>query len=177
MTNIKKPKYRLIKPNIKYIDQFIDIWSNPKMTLYDEIMDLDKDNVIYKLITENERLVKEKKKVTFFIVNNNILIGNASLYKIDLHNKKAEIGLTINYNYWNKGYATSVIKDLLKIGFEDLKLNRIEGFVQPKNIASKRVLEKTGFIKEGYLRQNSKYYNKLKDEEIYAILKKDYFKR
>ncbi len=177
MTNIKKPKYRLIKPNIKYIDQFIDIWSNPKMFEYDEIINLERNNVIYKLITENERLVKEKKKICYFVVNNNVLIGDVGLNKIDLHNKKAEIFYAINYKYWNKGYATNVIKDILKIGFEDLKLNRIESIVQPKNIASKRVLEKTDFIKEGYLRQNSKYYNKLKDEEIYAILKKDYFKR
>ncbi len=47
------------------------------------------------------------------------------------------------------------INVLLNYGFTDLKYNRIEAFVEGKNIGCKRLLEKMKFKKEGLLREGT----------------------
>ena len=54
--------------------------------------------------------------------------------------------------YWGNGFATQAVGLAIGKGFEDLGVERIEAFVDPANIASQRVLEKNGFVKEGLLR-------------------------
>jgi [ribosomal protein S5]-alanine N-acetyltransferase len=46
--------------------------------------------------------------------------------------------------HWGQGLATEVALASVRYGFADLGLKRIIGLVMPKNIASLRVLEKTG---------------------------------
>lgn len=53
-------------------------------------------------------------------------------------------------------------------------LNRIEAFVEPENVGSRKVLEKIGFREEGILKENYYWKNRFVDKAIYAFLKKDY---
>jgi [ribosomal protein S5]-alanine N-acetyltransferase len=46
--------------------------------------------------------------------------------------------------YWGQGFATEAALASVRFGFADLDLKRIIGLVMPENIASVRVLEKTG---------------------------------
>ncbi len=50
----------------------------------------------------------------------------------------------------NKGYITEAIARGIRIIFEEVKLNRIEVAVLPRNTPSLRVMEKLGFVREGY---------------------------
>jgi [ribosomal protein S5]-alanine N-acetyltransferase len=54
--------------------------------------------------------------------------------------------------------------------FEVLKLHRIEAGVMPHNIGSIRVLEKTGFHKEGLSKKNVKINGKWEDHLHFAIV-------
>jgi ribosomal-protein-alanine N-acetyltransferase len=45
---------------------------------------------------------------------------------------------------WNKGFATEIAKALIKYGFEELGLDRIEGSADAPNLSSHRVMEKSG---------------------------------
>jgi ribosomal-protein-alanine N-acetyltransferase len=49
---------------------------------------------------------------------------------------------------------TEALKLALEIGFKDLKFHRITAGVNPTNVASLKVLEKVGFVREGYARKN-----------------------
>jgi len=51
--------------------------------------------------------------------------------------------------HWGQGLATEVALASVRYGFADLGLKRIIGLVMPKNIASVRVLEKTGLRYSG----------------------------
>jgi RimJ/RimL family protein N-acetyltransferase len=51
--------------------------------------------------------------------------------------------------HWGQGLATEVALASVRYGFADLGLKRIIGLVMPKNIASLRVLEKTGLRYSG----------------------------
>ncbi len=74
---------------------------------------------------------------------------------------ETDIGFRFLPQYWGKGIATEVSKEIIKYGFEVLKLERIIGIADPENIASCRVLEKIGlkFYKIDTYDDSDKKYN------------------
>ena len=55
-----------------------------------------------------------------------------------------DIGFRLIKKYWNKGYATEASKACIDYGFNKLGINWIVGRAMKENIASVRVLEKSG---------------------------------
>lgn len=58
--------------------------------------------------------------------------------------KETDIGYRFLPKYWGKGIATEVSKEIIKYGFNELKLEKIIGIAMPENIGSWKVLEKIG---------------------------------
>lgn len=58
------------------------------------------------------------------------------------------MGYIMNPLFWNQGYATEVSRALVNFGFTQLNLATIRATCDSRNSASKRVLEKTGFVLE-----------------------------
>lgn len=103
-------------------------------------------------------------------IDTNTFIGLAG---ISLSNDKFKIG-EIFYKllpeYWGKGYATEVSKKIIETGFENFKLHRIEAGCAVKNKKSIRVLEKSGMIREGILREILPIRGEWVDSYIYSII-------
>ena len=60
-----------------------------------------------------------------------------------------EIGYGIMEKYQEHGYATEAVKALSAWAFQEPKVTAIEAEIEDKNIASKKVLEKCGFVFTG----------------------------
>jgi len=73
-----------------------------------------------------------------------LMIGNAS--NLDLTDMEGEIGYWIGKPFWGNGYIPEAAKELIRHGFEDLKLEKIWCGYFEGNIKSKRAQEKCGFI-------------------------------
>uniref|UniRef100_A0A0D6QS83 N-acetyltransferase domain-containing protein n=1 Tax=Araucaria cunninghamii TaxID=56994 RepID=A0A0D6QS83_ARACU len=87
---------------------------------------------------------------------------------------RAKIGYVVASNWWGKGIATQAVRLALSTAFRDLpNLERIEGLVEPENLASQRVLEKAGFVKEGLLCKYSTIKGRTRDFYIYSFLCSD----
>ena len=84
-------------------------------------------------------------------------------------NRRVEMGYTISRAYWGQGLATEAVQALIGFGFEKMKLVRIEAVVLPENLASARVLEKSGMQFEGLLHGYQVWRNKPCDLRMYAI--------
>jgi [ribosomal protein S5]-alanine N-acetyltransferase len=78
-------------------------------------------------------------------------IGQAGIFHIGHYDlqPEIEIGYRFHVKYWGQGFATEVTKALVAWGFEHIDLNTIVSFVESENIASQRVLEKSGFHPTG----------------------------
>ncbi len=87
----------------------------------------------------------------------------------------SEIWYKIHPNKWNKGYASEAVKLALSFCFITLKLHRVFAGCATENIASIKVLEKNGFIREGFHRKTLPIRGKWVDNYEYAILEEDYF--
>ena len=60
----------------------------------------------------------------------------------------AEIGYALRLSAWGKGYMTDAVRLISDWAFRSLKLNEIFADVHPDNVASQRVLEKSGFRRQ-----------------------------
>ena len=59
-----------------------------------------------------------------------------------------EIGYSLFEEHWGKGYATEMAEAMVAYALQALKPQKLIGFVDSRNPASMRVLEKVGLIKE-----------------------------
>lgn len=81
------------------------------------------------------------------------LVGTTRLYDIDRQHLSAEIGATIYAKSAQRTHINTTCKFLLlSYAFEDLGLVRVQIRTDAENLASQRAIERIGFIKEGYLR-------------------------
>ncbi len=69
----------------------------------------------------------------------------------------AELGFWIGEPYWNFGYASEAIKEIIRFGFERLNLEMIYGTVYTTNTASSRVMLKNGFTSKGTFGKTEMY--------------------
>lgn len=98
------------------------------------------------------------------------------LFGLKLSNDKynrGEVWYKNHPNQWNKGYATEALNRIIDFGFDECKLHRIQAGCAVENLASIRVLEKVGMIKEGRGRQILPLKSGWSDNFEYSILETD----
>ncbi|MDE7082662.1 MAG: GNAT family N-acetyltransferase [Clostridia bacterium] len=99
-------------------------------------------------------------------------VGSIGVFRQEnIHSKTAEMGYYIGENYWNKGIATSAIKQTCDFVFKNSDIIRIYAEPFARNEASCRVLEKAGFDCEGTLRKNAVKNGIVEDMKMYAKIK------
>lgn len=96
---------------------------------------------------------------------NQIRIGSISLWNVNWRHRRAEIGIWIIPSYWNKGFGKISIELIKNIGFNHLKLNRLEAHMAVENKRSISLFKQCGFEVEGtlkkYLNFEGHYYDAL----------------
>lgn len=101
------------------------------------------------------------------------LVGGIGLHP-EMEQHRAELGYWIGVPFWGNGYATEAAREVVRYGFEELKLNRIFATHFVGNDASARVLQKIGMRYEGCMRQAVFRWGKFIDLKLYAILREEY---
>lgn len=108
---------------------------------------------------------------------NSKLIGSIDFVKYEEKNFSAEIGYVLNRKYWNKGIMTEAVEAIIKFGFEEMNLNRIEMRHNVMNIGSERVMQKNALKYEGTLREKEFLKKEFVDINYYSILRDEYYKK
>jgi len=101
-------------------------------------------------------------------------IGEAGILSFNKKNRRAVIGYNLIPEYWGNGYATEITKGLVEYLFEEENAERVEALVVDDNMASRKVLEKSGFIVEGVLRNFANIDNEYYDVFYYGMIRSDY---
>lgn len=110
------------------------------------------------------------------IKGNPNLIGIIGHFRIQPQNYRAEIGYMILPEYHGQGIVAEAIKEVVRYGFEEINLHSIEAIIDPNNLASERVLQKNGFVKEAHILENEFFDGRFIDTVIYSLLKRDFKK-
>lgn len=88
----------------------------------------------------------------------------------DVYRKSAKVGYWLGEPFWGRGIATAAVRALSELAFAQLDVVRLEAAVFGWNLASARVLEKAGYVREGVLRRSVFKDGQLADSFLYARL-------
>lgn len=102
------------------------------------------------------------------------MIGTAGVLFWDQAARRSEIGYAMSWAYWGLGLMSEVVREVLRFGFEEMDLNRIEARCDARNSASAGVLRKWGFQHEGTLREQFVQHGELWDMLLFAILRREW---
>jgi RimJ/RimL family protein N-acetyltransferase len=127
-----------------------------------------------------KKYISDKRRRVFKVRNTKTseIIGHCEINKIDLKNMNARICrmLIASKNNRNKGYCKLIINNLLKIGFLDLKLHRIDLGVFDFNKSAIKCYKNCGFSIEGLFRDCHIIENKYESMYNMSILKSEWIK-
>ncbi|MCA9726995.1 MAG: GNAT family protein [Candidatus Eisenbacteria bacterium] len=99
------------------------------------------------------------------------LIGTCGFNRFERSEaRRGVVGYDLSRSQWGHGYVPEAMEAVIRYGFEELHLNRIEAYVEPGNARSIRVMEKLGFTREGLLRQFAFYRRAARDQLCFSLL-------
>ena len=132
--------------------------------------------------SKDPRLVVDEKQhvhVSFSVVelDGGTLIGSATLWGIDNHNRLAHVGLSLLPSARGKGYGTDVVAVLCHYGFVVRGLHRLQIETLSDNAAMLGAAERNGFVREGTLRSAAWVMGEFLDEVLLGLLVDDWQQR
>ncbi|XP_020520178.1 uncharacterized protein LOC105420302 [Amborella trichopoda] len=90
---------------------------------------------------------------------------------------RGELGYVLASKYWGQGLTPHAVKMVLSSVFKDIsKLERVEALVDAENVRSQRVLEKVGFVRDGFLRKYERVKGRTINCMLYSFLSTDTIK-
>ena len=89
----------------------------------------------------------------------------------DVERVSAEIGYWLGEPVWGRGIATEALRAVTAEAFKRYDLTRIYAVPFADHLASIRVLEKAGYVREGVMRQSAIKDGRVRDQALYAIYK------
>ncbi|MBR0137465.1 MAG: GNAT family N-acetyltransferase [Erysipelotrichaceae bacterium] len=101
----------------------------------------------------------------------NQIIGDIYVYLIE-NDRMASLAIRIAKQHQGKGYGTESLRAMTRFCFEKTELQRLWAEADVRNIPSWKMLEKSGYLREGLIRQG-KMVNSWCDYYLYGILKSD----
>ena len=102
------------------------------------------------------------------------LIGVIRLGANTPSDQSADLGYSINRDYWGRGVTTEAARALLSIAFGRLGMHRVWAWCDIRNAASYRVMEKLGMRREGAFREERRVKGAWRDTYVYAILDREF---
>jgi ribosomal-protein-alanine N-acetyltransferase len=104
--------------------------------------------------------------------NPDTLIGNIGYWRMLNQHYRSEIGYMLHPHFWGNGIMKEALLAAIDYGFNNMKLHSIEAHINPDNTASGMLLEKTGFIREAYFKEDFYFKGKFIDTAVYSLLAK-----
>jgi len=102
------------------------------------------------------------------------LIGSCGFVSQAGEKKSAEIGYWLGKPYWGKGYAVEAARALVRFGFEQIGLERVEAKCFIENRAGQRVIEKLGMKFEGTDRSEM-IKGEYPELRLYSMARREWF--
>jgi ribosomal-protein-alanine N-acetyltransferase len=158
------------------VDGLYRVFSHPEVMRYWGTPPLADREAAVSLLNEIYDNFRSRSAMKWAIAEkeSNELIGTATLFNLNLENRRAEIGYGLDRAFWRQGYMNEALQALLAYAFNDLALHRIEADVDPRNAGSIRTLEKLGFQREGYLRERWHVNGEIQDALFYGLLRPEW---
>lgn len=105
------------------------------------------------------------------------LVGEALLWGIDLHNRRAHLGMSLRPAFRGRGFGVDVLRVLCEYGFAIRGLRRLQVETLTDNGPMINSAVQVGFTREGTLRRSAWVYGAPADEAVFGILAEEWTAR
>jgi ribosomal-protein-serine acetyltransferase len=109
-----------------------------------------------------------------FEKSSNTFVGGVGINFINRVHQLANLGYWVRTSATGQGFATSATRLAARFGFAQLGLQRIEIVAAVDNVASQRVAEKAGAIREGVVRKRLLIHGQSQDAVLYSLIPADF---
>jgi RimJ/RimL family protein N-acetyltransferase len=129
-----------------------------------------------KFLTGCRQMAQEGTGVRLAVdrVSDGAFIGWCSLNRWIPDYRSAALGYCFTDAAWGHGYATETARAVVQWAFDTLDLNRVQAETDTRNLASARVLEKLGFLREGTQREDCIVDGEVSDSWVYGLLRREW---
>ena len=157
-------------------ERLYELRSNPKVMQYMDSYPEPNVNAIKFKIQEMNLSYDMRLGINWAIIlkDTQKMIGYFGIWKLDKDNCRGEVGYSLDPEFWGNGYMSEAFHLVIPFGFHEMHLHSFEGNVNPYNENSIRILEKHGFRKEAYFRENYFFDGNFLDSMIFSLLEKDW---
>lgn len=99
------------------------------------------------------------------------VIGMIGYVNMKPQHFRAEVGYSLSKAWHRQGIMHEALACVLKYGFEHLKLHSVEAIIDSDNIASGKLLLATGFVQEGFFKEDFYYNEQFSNSIHYGLLR------
>ncbi|WP_236791695.1 GNAT family N-acetyltransferase [Amycolatopsis sp. GM8] len=111
------------------------------------------------------------------LVDSGEVIGDISLGWVRGEHENGEVIIVLHPRFHGNGYGAEVCLEILRLGFDVLKLYQIFGACDTRNIASASLMEGLGMHRDPTLREREELKPKWSEELIYSMLATEWRRR
>src|SRR5581483_4870599 len=153
------------------------IMSDPRVTRYFGTVPMSALDEAERRVAGFQASFQDRRGIRWAIVlrETGEYIGSCGYWRLIPEHLRAEIGYELAPECWGEGLMTEAIGAVLGFGFTTMGLHSVEAQIHPENTGSRRVLEKLGFVQEGYFREN--FYEpadgSFTDTAVFSLLQAD----
>jgi len=97
-------------------------------------------------------------------------IGNVSLWSTSAQNGIGEVGYWIRSDETGKGYGAEATTRAVQVGFEEMRLHKVQLRIAVGNVRSEHIARRLGFALEGTLRDEVKVGDEWLDHTVWSLL-------
>ena len=111
--------------------------------------------------------------VVFAVDVDDVFVGHVTIFKIDLHSRKAEIGIALGPDNVGRGIGRDALRVAARYAFRERGLHRLGLQVLASNERAIRCYRAVGFVEEGRLRDHAWVDGEWVDELQMSLLATD----
>lgn len=141
--------------------------------LYNDPRDEADARRIFELKKAGHELVEEGQWMSAAALADGQVVVDVSFHWVSVEHRTGEIGYFAHPRHAGKGYTTEAARALVDWAF-GAGFHRLIGHIEPRNVASARVLEKLGMRKEAHFVENEWVKGEWQSGAIYAILEHEW---
>jgi len=154
---VETDRLALCAPELCHIDALAALWGDLETMRYLGAGGVWTREQVAERIERAIRVQAERGMTFWTVVEkaSGTVIGQGGLVPIAFIGDEIELGYRLGKAHWGKGYATEIARLSAAHGFGALGLTDLVAVCYPENLASRRVLIKTGFTEVG---ESDAYY-------------------
>ena len=176
---LETPRLHLEAPDVKYA---IDVYEYSKDKEFCKFITAKPAIHIDESVQFLEYLIQEntdRNRAYWVVVDKkkNKAVGTMGfIFSLPIQSKLLEFGYGLSRLYWGTGIFQEAAKEVLKFGFDTLKIEKVQVFTRADNIASIKGVQKVGFVQEAVLENYYETDIGRKDSVMLRLLRSEFMR-